>query len=179
MADIVIYDPADPTVAGRVTAYYPSANTPDYDAETNKLVNPSLVAVSGVPQKYWKESTGSVVEMSAGEKTSYDAAFPERGARTEVSDADYQMVSLDCIVTLIAITVDRTVKLPLIANCEVGKLFMFMDETGDCSGPKTWQIRPHDTDSVATINGATGLDFTTGYDKAHLYTNGTDWFQIS
>ena len=68
MADIIIYDPADSDVAGRVTQYVTSVNTPDYDGETNKLVNPDLSSLSAVPQKYWKESSGSVVEMTQAEK---------------------------------------------------------------------------------------------------------------
>ena len=72
MADIIVYDPVEPVVAGRVTAYVKSANTPDYDGEPNKLVNPDLSALSAVLQKYWKESSGSVVEMTAQEKTDID-----------------------------------------------------------------------------------------------------------
>ena len=68
MADIIVYDPTDPDVAGRVTQYVTSVNTPDYDGETNKLVNPDLSSLSAVPQKYWKESAGSVVEMSQADK---------------------------------------------------------------------------------------------------------------
>ena len=87
MATIVVYDPADPTVAGRVTAYAQSANTPDYDGEANKLVNPSLAGVAGVAQKYWKHDTGAVVEMSAGEKASLDAAFPVASSRVKAYTA--------------------------------------------------------------------------------------------
>ncbi len=68
MASIVVYDPADPDVAGRVTQYVASANTPDYDSEPNKLVNPDLSGVTGVPVAYWKHSAGSIVEMTQPEK---------------------------------------------------------------------------------------------------------------
>ncbi len=80
MSDIVVYDPADPIVAGRVTDYRISVHTPDWEGNPNTLVNPDLSGVSGVPQIYWKESTGSIVEMSAGEKTAIDddlAPVPE------------------------------------------------------------------------------------------------------
>lgn len=75
MAKIVIYNPSDTTVPYKVTAYHPSAHTPSFDAESNKLVNPSLSAVSGVDQRYWKV-TGSpltVDEMSNSEKAAIDA----------------------------------------------------------------------------------------------------------
>ena len=75
MSKIVVYDPSDPTVAGRVTQYNKSAHTPDYDGESNKLVDPDLDAVNGVPLQYWKHSTGSVVEMSQPEKDAVDALF--------------------------------------------------------------------------------------------------------
>lgn len=72
MSNIAIYDPNDATVAGRVTSYVKSANTPDYDGESNKVVNPDLSALSSVPQKHWKHSAGSIVEMSATEKEAAD-----------------------------------------------------------------------------------------------------------
>ena len=72
MSDVVIYDPDDPVVANRVTKYLRSVNTPDYSSDPNTLVNPDLSGVSSVAQKYWKESSGAVVEMSAQEKTDID-----------------------------------------------------------------------------------------------------------
>ncbi len=74
MANVIVYDPSDPDVANRVTGFYPSIHSPDYDAESNKLVNPDLSAVWTapgtfvVPQKYWKYDGETVVEMSAAEK---------------------------------------------------------------------------------------------------------------
>ena len=94
MSVIVIYDPADVTVAGKVTAHHKSANTPAFDGVTDKLVNPDLSALSAVAQKYWKHSTGSIVEMSAQEKTDIDAIVIPPGqmgttyrARVEKSSA--------------------------------------------------------------------------------------------
>jgi hypothetical protein len=73
MSQIIVYDPNDPTVASRVTSFNRSANTPDYDAETNKLVNPDLSALDGiVPQNYWKVVSGAVYEMTATEKADLD-----------------------------------------------------------------------------------------------------------
>ena len=69
MAVIVLYNPNHAVVPNRVTRYLYSANTPEYDNVVDKLVNPSLVNVGGVPIRYWKVDTGSVVEMSSEEKT--------------------------------------------------------------------------------------------------------------
>lgn len=73
MSDIVQYDPADPIVAGRVTLYRKSVNTPDWSGQPNTLVNPDLSELVAVPMAYWKESSGAVVEMSGAEKTAIDA----------------------------------------------------------------------------------------------------------
>ena len=71
MSNVVKYDPSG-IVTNMVTEYLPSVNTPDYSALPNVLINPSLSGVSGVDLKYWKVDTGSVVEMSSGEKTIID-----------------------------------------------------------------------------------------------------------
>ena len=68
MADIVIYNPSHPDVPGKVTEYHKSANTPDYDGESSKVVNPDLSALSSVDIMFWKEDSGSIVEMSSAEK---------------------------------------------------------------------------------------------------------------
>ena len=73
MAAIAIYSPNDVTVADRVIKYLPKAHTPDYDSETNKLVNPDLAGVVGVDQRYWKVDTGAIVEMSPAEKSAINA----------------------------------------------------------------------------------------------------------
>ena len=41
---------------------------------SNVLLDPDLSALSGIPMKYWKQSGGSVVEMSQAEKDAVDAA---------------------------------------------------------------------------------------------------------
>lgn len=76
MSNIFVYEPAG-EVSGQ-GIYHRSVNTPDYDAETNKLVNPDVSALSAVPEKYWKESSSSVVEMTAGEKTTVDGPYVSR-----------------------------------------------------------------------------------------------------
>ena len=50
-----------------------SANTPDY-SETDWIINPDLSLLSSVPQKYWKISGDSVLEMTTQEKSNVDAA---------------------------------------------------------------------------------------------------------
>ena len=53
--------------------YLRSVHTPDFDP-ADWLINPDLSGVSGVPEKYWKVSGDSVVEMSQAEKDAVDAA---------------------------------------------------------------------------------------------------------
>lgn len=76
MATVIIYDPADPTVANRVTAYLPSANTPDFESNPNALLNPDLSGVTGANWLYWKYADPDVVEMSVSEKEAIDAVTP-------------------------------------------------------------------------------------------------------
>lgn len=73
MSLVVEYDPSNPIVANKMCDCRRSINTPDYSGNPNTLVNPDLSAVSGVEWRYWKESTGSIIEMTAGEKTDIDA----------------------------------------------------------------------------------------------------------
>jgi hypothetical protein len=68
MSNVIIYDPDDTTVPNRVISYLVSVNTPDYDSNFNKLINPDLSLVSSIEQKYWKRDADVVVEMSANEK---------------------------------------------------------------------------------------------------------------
>lgn len=74
MAVIIVYDPDNSIVVNRVIEFNPSANTPDYSEETNKLINPDLTSIWNagiftVPLEYWKyDGVSDVVEMSAGEK---------------------------------------------------------------------------------------------------------------
>lgn len=71
MANIALYNPSA-VVVNQVTTYLLSVNTPDYDSEPNKVVNPDLSALTGIPMKWWKVDTGVVVEMSSGEKDTID-----------------------------------------------------------------------------------------------------------
>lgn len=77
MSSVVIYDPSDTVVANRVTQYLPTANTPEYSGNPNTLINPDLSAVAGVSAKYWKYSSGDIVEMSSAEKDAYDESLRE------------------------------------------------------------------------------------------------------
>ena len=74
MSNIAVYSPSDPTVANRVLHYFTSVNTPDYDSENNKLVNPDVSGLSGVPYYYWKfDGDDGLEEMSVGEKALIDS----------------------------------------------------------------------------------------------------------
>ena len=77
MSKIVVYDPGA-AVVDAVIEYNPSANTPDYDSEPNKLVNPDLSLLEGiVPVLYWKRVGSTVVEMNQTEKETIDPQVPE------------------------------------------------------------------------------------------------------
>ena len=61
-------------VLNRVTVQLlTSVHTPDFDPG-DWIINPDLSAVEGVIQRYWKIVVDAVVEMSAGEKVTADAA---------------------------------------------------------------------------------------------------------
>lgn len=88
-----------------------SANTPDYEGRADVLINPDLSAVQSVARKYWKCSGGAVVEMSAAEKSSLDAA--EATARRDAARA--QAVSIEAaedaegvrLRTVLQLTIDE------------------------------------------------------------------------
>lgn len=76
-------------VLNRTTKQYlSSVNTPDY-LEIDWIINPDLSAVVGVPQKYWKISGDSVLEMNAEEKIAVDLA--EANATPFVGNENYQV----------------------------------------------------------------------------------------
>ncbi len=63
------------TVFNRTTSQLiRSVNTPDYNS-AYWIINPDLTLVENVPQKYWKAAGDAVVEMTAQEKASVDAAL--------------------------------------------------------------------------------------------------------
>ena len=68
-----------PNISGVIYEYKTSVNTPDYSTD-DWLINPDVSGLSSVEKKYWKVSGSDVVEMSAGEKDTVDAAFPSYGA---------------------------------------------------------------------------------------------------
>ena len=85
MGRVVVYDPSDPQVAGKVTQFLPSAHVPNYQGNPNTLINPDLSALWDIPTqsylvplKYWKyDGVGDIVEMSSGEKATIDTIPPE------------------------------------------------------------------------------------------------------
>jgi len=84
MAEIVEYDPTG-VVTDMIINYFASVNTPDYQTG-NYLINPDLSALGSVPQKYWKKSGTSVIEMTVGEKADVD---------DEIDEADEASSGLD------------------------------------------------------------------------------------
>ena len=111
MSVIVVYDPADPQVANKVTEFNPSAHGPAYASEPNKLENPdigTLWTASGgftVPLKHWKyDGAGDIIEMSSGEKAIIDKTYESSknaSSETESSTASDQYqekltMSFDC-----------------------------------------------------------------------------------
>ena len=80
MSKIVVYDPTNAIVANKVTVFNASANAPDYDEVTEKLVDPdlSLLWVNNtylVPIQYWKyDGVSAIVEMNQSEKDLVDAS---------------------------------------------------------------------------------------------------------
>jgi len=73
MANVVIYDKnANPQ---KVLQYLQSVNTPDYSSRDDVVINPNVNNIINVPVRYWKHVTGSIFEMTAGEKTAIDAAI--------------------------------------------------------------------------------------------------------
>jgi hypothetical protein len=74
MANIVIYNPSA-VVVNQVTQYLTSVHTPNYASEPNKLVNPDMSPVAGLPMKWWKVSGGVVAAMTQGERDAIDAAL--------------------------------------------------------------------------------------------------------
>lgn len=69
--------------------YIKSVNTPDYDPAV-WFLNPDLTAVLATPQKYWKNSGGSIVPMTATEQQAIDdsIAFASLRATRDVLLAD-------------------------------------------------------------------------------------------
>ena len=79
MSIIVTYDSTDPLLANRVKDFNSSANVPDYDGVTEKLIDPDLSSLwiygTGftVPLQYWKyDGVSAIVEMSQAEKDIVD-----------------------------------------------------------------------------------------------------------
>lgn len=83
MCDVVQYDPLNATVAGCATLHRLTVNTPDWNTLADTLINPALTGLYDrpsrtytIPIKYWKESSGAIVEMTQVEKDAVDAAVP-------------------------------------------------------------------------------------------------------
>lgn len=65
--------------SGATPQYLTSVNTPDYESDTDALINPDISEVRSVPLKFWKRSGSVISEMSAAEKQSItDTELTER-----------------------------------------------------------------------------------------------------
>lgn len=54
--------------------YIKSVNTQEYLSRTDCVINPNLSSLSSVPLKYWKHSSGLIIEMTSQEKIDFDNA---------------------------------------------------------------------------------------------------------
>jgi hypothetical protein len=70
-SDVIQYNPSSSPITNQVTAYYKSVNTPDYDKQSNTLINP-IVPTNGAFSS-WKVTGTNVVEMSKTETDSITA----------------------------------------------------------------------------------------------------------
>jgi len=93
--DVIQYDPADPTVANRVTLYQKNIVRADFLGQPNTLVNydstVGFTSTATLQRKYWKVSGTVIVDMSAAEQTAVDA----EQATADVGQAEVQMVLFD------------------------------------------------------------------------------------
>ena len=158
MSNIVVYDQAHADVPGKVTSYVKSVNTPDYDGETNKLVNPDLSALAGVPVAYWKHSAGSIVEMTDTEKGEPLAAYKQNR---------YNEIDLKTGALIIAgFTYDsKTFSLSINAQTNWNTL---KDQESEFTWPV--DVTTIDNDTYSLVQANLGAFWTAGKDavKGHL-----------
>jgi len=71
MSNIAIYNPSA-VVPNQVTQYLISVNTPDYDSESNKIVDPDLTGLTGIQMQYWKAVGSGLTGMDSSEIATVD-----------------------------------------------------------------------------------------------------------
>ena len=129
MSSIVIFDPNDLLVPGRVTFYDTSLNTPDYDGESNKLVNPHMGPVSGLDQSCWVVD-GDPLTLRA------------------MTDAEKDVACIDAVKTVACDAIDaNTVALIAAGFTHSGKQFSL-----SLSAQTNWM-------GVLTMSAAAGLTY--------------------
>jgi hypothetical protein len=105
MPTILVFDPnANPQRVTHVSG--PSENQGAWtdSGRTDFLVDPSLAAVAGVPQKYWKHVVGEILPYTQAEKDTKDAADAAAAtAALRASAEDYFAGTLSNSVTLRAL----------------------------------------------------------------------------
>lgn len=108
-SNILTYDPASTTVANRVTGYYTSQDTGKWLAVANVLINPTLP--EGVQLRDLKVSNGTVVELTAPEKSALNAAqsaaalAAAKAAAKDTFDAD--LANSRLLRAIVAVMVDQ------------------------------------------------------------------------
>jgi hypothetical protein len=80
--------------------------------------------------------------------------------RTPVSDAAYSALTTDRMIAYTALSAARVVSLPPASVYPTGTRLLIVDETGNCSTPKTLTISPNGSD---VIDGATSAVVNVAY----------------
>lgn len=73
-----------PSVSEGLYITNPGALKANIIANSDVLINPDISALVNVPQKYWKRSSNSIVEMSSGEKQAVDDAATILSQQSEI-----------------------------------------------------------------------------------------------
>lgn len=95
--------------------------------------------------------------------------------RTVVSDADYTVLTSDCVIAVRGLTAPRTITLPAQGvTLLVPQVYYVVDESG-LAGTHTVTIIAADG---ATIAGGASLTITTNRGGRALYADGTNWHQL-
>ena len=71
MASMILFD----LNTGRIKEFYPNGgfSRPDYEGRPDVIFDADYFDLQTVPQKYWIQKGGSILEMTQTEKDAYDA----------------------------------------------------------------------------------------------------------
>ena len=104
------------------------------------------------------------------------AALAATQARSDVNDADYQVLATDRTVAFANLSVARTVTLPAASAFPKGATLLVVDESGNCSATKTITIAKAGTD---TVNKAASAVMTTAFGYFALESDGVSRWTIT